>query len=135
MTWEKLLCWVLGGLTLVQIAPIKINPWSWLCNALKQILFGEIMKKLETVSTELSDLRQDVETEKVSSKRWRIMDFANSCLQGRRHTKEEWEHCLTELAWYEDYCERNRIPNGVMVEAGKYLRATYQVRLQKKDFL
>jgi len=119
---------VIGAITLVQITPIKINPWSWLARKLRDVLTGDLERQIK-------GLTQDFIEEKVATKRWRVLDFANSCRQGRQHTHEEWDHCLTELAWYEDYCKRKSIPNGVMEECAVYLRKRYAEHMNNNDFL
>lgn len=119
---------LIGAFTIIQISPIKIDPWRWVARKIKSLITGDLER-------EIKDLAKDVLDEKVNTKRWSVLDFMNSCRQGREHTKEEWEHCISELTWYEDYCERHNIPNGVMVECGKYLRAQYHEHLIKNDFL
>ncbi len=119
---------LIGVITLVQIVPIQINPWSYIMGLIRTSLVGDLEKQV-------ADLTKDMLDEKVNNKRWNILDFANTCRQGRRHTKEEWEHCLEELSWYESYCERHNIPNGVMEETSKYLRGLYQKILHENDFL
>lgn len=123
---------LIGSFTMIQISPLKINPWSWLGKQLRQLIFGDTISNLEK---EVKSIKEDLLDEKVSSRRWQILNFSNSCIRGIQHTKEEWDHCLDDLAWYEDYCEKNKIANGVMIECTKYLRETYQTRLHKKDFL
>lgn len=132
--WDIVL-YLLGALSLVQISPIKINPWSWVGKQIKNMLTGDICTKIDSIAGELDEIKKNYQMEKVSSMRWRVMDFGNSCLQGRKHTKEEWEHCISELAEYESYCNGNSIHNGVMEEMSKFLRKTYRDRLDKKDFL
>lgn len=119
---------LIGTMTIFQISPIKINPWSWIMRNIRKVLVGDLEKSVNELSKEFMD-------ERVNNKRWNILDFANSCRQGRKHTKEEWEHCLDELRWYEHYCEKKHIPNGVMEESAKYLRNVYHERLMKNDFL
>lgn len=116
------------SMTVIQIAPIKVNPWSWIAKKIKQWLIGDLKKSVES-------LQKDVVKSKVDNKRWFILDFANSCRQGRRHTKEEWEHCIDEIAWYENYCAENNIINGVISEGSAYLRRTYHKLLEGNDFL
>jgi len=119
---------ILSAITLIQITPIKINPWSWIAKTVRKALIGNLEAKIDNLSA-------DVLAEKVASKRWLVLDFANSCRQDRKHTHEEWKHCLDELAWYETYCQTHKINNGVMTECDKYLRTEYQKHLQKNDFL
>ncbi len=119
---------VIGAITLVQITPIKINPWSWIGKKIRAALYADLEKKINSLS-------QDFIEEKVASKRWRVLEFANSCRQGTNHTHEEWAHCLHELAWYEDYTKRKGIPNGVIDECAKYLRSQYAAHMERNDFL
>lgn len=128
MQWDKLAWAVAGLITLVEFAPIKINPWKFIGRVIQKLLFGDILSELEK-------LKKEMKEDKIASIRWRVLDFANSCMQSRKHTREEWEHCIGELSVYENYCAENKIPNGVMEETAKYLRYTYQQRLIKNDFL
>lgn len=119
---------IVGAITFVQITPIKINPWSWIGKQIRKVLVGDIEKTIKDIQKEFAD-------EKINNKRWQVLNFANSCRQGRLHTKEEWEHCLEELKWYESYCVQHSIPNGVMEESAKYLRTRYHDHLHNNDFL
>lgn len=125
---QNLVIIFVGVISLVQIAPIKIDPWTWLMKTVKNALIGDLEDELKTLQKEVLD-------EKINNKRWYILDFSNSCLQGRLHTEEEWKHCIAELAWYDNFCITNGIPNGVMEECGKYLRTTYQKLLKENNFL
>ena len=76
-----------------------------------------------------------MEQEKADNKRWNILDFANSCRNGRRHTKDEWHHVIDQLKDYETFVEERGLDNGVMEEEAKYLRRLYAERCEKNDFL
>ena len=115
---------LIGAVTLVEITPIKIHPWKWLTN----LLLGDIRK-------EISDLRNEVTETKVQTWRWNVLDFANSCRNGRRHSHDEWRHTMSQLAEYEAYIERNNIPNGIFDEDARYLRNLYQRLSDENDFL
>lgn len=118
---------LIGAFTLIQISPIKIDPWTWIVNKIKKWFLGDIIEKLQTLENNFVD-------ERARTKRWNILNFANSCRQGASHTKEEWEHCLDELYLYEKHCEEHKIPNGVMVECSKYLKTTFHQLLNDKTF-
>ena len=115
---------IFGSVTLVQIAPIKLNPWTFIGNCIN----GDLKK-------ELSELKRDFEQTKAQDKRWHILSFANSCRNGKRHSKDEWEHLIAELKEYEEYTKRKQIPNGVFEEDAKYLRTLYQKISMENDFL
>lgn len=117
-----------GVLTLVQITPIKINPWSWILSLIRKALYGDIKAELQEVKRELTET-------KVQNWRWNVLDFANSCRNGRRHSHDEWRHTISQLAEYEAYIERNAITNGVFEEDAHYLREEYQKHSNNNDFL
>lgn len=119
---------LIGSVTLVQISPIKVDPWSALLKIVRGALVGEIEKDIQT-------MKQDIEEERADNKRWNILDFANSCRNNRRHTKDEWHHVVSQLKDYEKYVEERDLDNGVMEEEAKYLRKLYAERCEKNDFL
>lgn len=113
-----------GTVTLIEIVPIKIHPWKWLGN----LFLGDLRKDMQSLRNEVTDM-------KVQNWRWNVLDFANSCKNGRRHTLDEWKHTIDQLAEYERYITRNEITNGVFDEDAKYLRDEYQDHCRKNDFL
>lgn len=120
---------IVGTITLIQVSPIKINPWGAIIAYIKKAL------GITALENEIKGMRKDFQDEKVNNKRWNVLNFANSCRQGQSHTQEEWEHCLDELFLYEKYCEDYDIPNGVIVECAKFLRNSYHEHLTNNDFL
>lgn len=119
---------LLGGITLIQLAPIKIDPWSAILRMIRGVLVGDL-------EDSLAELKRDFEEETVTSKRWNILDFANSCRNNRRHSKDEWRHVIDQLKEYETYTQKHHIDNGVIEEEAKYLRRLYQDRCERNDFL
>lgn len=119
---------LIGAFTLIEVVPIKINPWKsifkWIGNAIN----GDIQKNL-------TELKRDFEETKAQDKRWHILNFANSCRNGKMHSKDEWQHVMSELSEYEAYTEKKNIVNGVIEEDAKYLRELYHERNVKNDFL
>lgn len=117
-----------GAVTIIEIVPIKINPWRWILTKLRTWLTGDIREELHNVKNELRET-------KVQNWRWNVLDFANSCRNGRRHSKDEWCHTISQLAEYENYIERNNITNGVFEEDARFLREEYQQHCKNNDFL
>ena len=133
---------ITGVLTLIQIAPIKIDPWTWLLswigsklNAEDRKAIQELSKEVAEVKMEVTDMKHEIEYDKATEKRWHILDFVNSCRNKRRHTREEWNHVISELKEYEEWTEQKNIPNGVIEEDGKYLRQLFQECNRNNDFL
>ena len=119
---------ILGSVTLIQIAPIRINPWSMLLNRIRKGILGDL-------ESDVKALKKDFENEKISAKRWNILEFSNSCRNGRLHSREEWQHVVSQLKEYEVFVKEHQIENGVIEEETKYLRKLYAERNEKSDFL
>lgn len=117
-------------MTLVQLAPIKINPWSWLAQTVgKAMGLDRIEKKLDA-HIFMDDRRM------AASHRARILHFNNELLRDIDHTHEEFREVLAEIDDYEDYCGKHPdYPNNRAVLAVENIREVYKERLKQRDFL
>ena len=116
-------------MTLVQIAPVKINPWSWLARAIGRAVNAEVIKKLDSHIT-MDDRRT------ADGHRARILHFNNELLRNIDHTEEEFNEVLAEIDAYEAYCRNHEdYPNNRAVMAIKNIQGVYMERLKKHDFL
>jgi len=87
---------------------------------------------LSTKIQEVSDRNDENEKDRI---RWEILDFANSCRNNRRHSKEEYNHVIELKEKYERLLEKTGDRNGVFEEDYKYIEKLYAERLEKNDFL
>lgn len=124
-----------GGLlfvlmTLVQLAPIKVNPWSWVAKAI-----GRAMG-IEAIETKLDKHITMDDRRTADGHRSRILHFNNELLRDIDHTKEEFIEVLAEIDAYESYCrDHENYPNNRAVLAIENIREVYKERLKKHDFL
>lgn len=123
MKTEELAGWalILFGLflTIVQISPLKINPWDG--------IFGWIGNKLNAKRDEqMQQLQKQVRELWINNHRQNILSFARECRSEIPHSAEEWSHVLNLCEEYELYTEKKEITNGVVRENTKYLRELYQ---------
>lgn len=81
---------------------------------------------------EVSDRNDENEKDRI---RWEILDFANSCRNNRKHSKEEFNHIIELKVKYERLLEKSGDKNGVFEEDFKYIEGIYAERLEKNDFL
>ena len=116
-------------MTLIQIAPIKVNPWSWLARAIGRAINAEVIAKMDAHIT-MDDRRN------ADGHRTRILHFNNELLRDIDHTKEEFTEVLAEIDAYEEYCrEHPEYPNNRAVLAIENIRGVYKERLKLHDFL
>ena len=116
------------GAGLVEITPIKINPLSWLLKWVGSKVNGEMIKRIEKLET-------NVDTNEMDRIRWEVLDFANSCRNGRRHTQDEFEHIVTLVKKYEGLLEKLGKENGVFEMEYKYIVKLYEKCQQENDFI
>ena len=111
-----------------EITPIKINPITAFLRWIGKKLTGDIRK-------DIADLREDLDKQRMSSIRSLVLDFSNSCLNGKKHTKEEFDHIIAENNTYEELVKQYNIKNEVYSEAYEYIKRIYRKRMDRRDFL
>lgn len=123
-------------LTLIQIAPIKINPWSAIAKTLGRAINKEMMDKLESLDKEVKQLRDATALESALNCRVRIIHFGDETLHGQKHTKEHFDQILRDIDKYEHYCSTHpEFENNVTVLTSARIKEIYQKRLADGDFL
>ena len=115
--WAVVLLIIL--LSLIQIAPVKLNPWD--------SIFGWLGGKLNgRTEAELKQLKKQVCDIWISNHRQSILTFARECRDEIKHDSEEWAHILSLADEYEVYCQKNTVSNGVVKADTEYIRNLYQ---------
>lgn len=154
MNLEELLVGGGGGflllLTLIQISPLKVNPWSAIGRGLKKgvaslgrLLNADVLEKLNQVETAQKETKEKLETHidqddqrEADRVRAAILKFNNELLRDIPHTKEEFIDILAKKDAYEDYCDTHpHYKNSRAVHAIANIERVYDERLQKHDFL
>lgn len=120
---------------IIQITPIKINPWSSLFKWIGKIIVGDTCKKIDGLIDKVNKIEKDVMTNEKDRIRWEILDFANSCRNGRKHTKDEFEHVVALNKKYKKLLAETNDENGVFEIEYQYIQKLYAERLVKNDFL
>ena len=147
MPFEEILGWsglgIAALLSLIQISPIKINPWSAIARWLGRAINGEVIKKLDEVKAgqkantdRLNEhIRLDDERN-ADEHRAKILRFNNELIRDIPHTKEEFVDILADIDVYERYCKQHpEYKNNRAVHAIANIGRVYDERLAKHDFL
>ena len=115
-------------LSLIQLSPIRINPWTWLARSIGRAIHGDVMDKLAKLQTEL-------ETHIADGNRARILDFNGELIRDLSHTQEAYIEILAVIDVYEAYCDGHPdYPNNRATLAIANIKRVYNERLQKRDF-
>lgn len=123
-------------LTLIQIAPVKINPWSWLAKNIGKAINGEVVEKVDNLSTDIRNLRDECEEREATACRTRILRFGDEILHDVRHSKEHFDQILIDITAYENYCASHPdFRNNVAVATIRRINQVYARCISDNDFL
>lgn len=129
--------------SLIQIAPIKIDPWSAMFRWIGRAINGEVLAEIEKVRATQKETGDRLdnhinadEMREADKCRGRILHFNNELLRDIPHTKEEFIEVLKDIDDYEAYCrDHKNYENGRAVHAIGNINRIYDERLKLHDFL
>ena len=126
----------------IEIAPIKVNPLSAIFKWIGDVTNKDVNEqlsgmslKLEDVSNRINIIENRIDMIEINNMRTQILDFANSCMNGRKHTKEEFEHVIDLKNNYDSIIEEKGLKNGRVELAFKYISDLYVRCLNENSFL
>ena len=114
--------WLVVAFTILQISPIKINPWTWigkligrffgwLGKRIGKAINGDVITELEGIKDRLTELekhdeRQDAtrDKDKALDARRRILRFADEVRRKEKHSAEHFHNVLDDITYYKTYC-------------------------------
>ena len=135
---------------LIEITPIKINPWSWLAKKIGGAFNGEVMKEMgnlkqemgsvkaeiKSIKIDVSDIREEAKEREATNRRTRILEFGDEILHGTKYSKEHFDQVLLDVTAYETYCDEHpHYKNSVAEATIKHIKKTYQKCLDDDGFL
>lgn len=127
---------VVLALTVIQVAPVKINPWSAIAKAIGRAINAEVLAELERTRIKLDNHIKTDDERAADMHRARILRFNQELIRSIPHTREEFIEALTEIDRYQRFCrEHPDYPNSRAVHAIANIGRVYDERLQKHDFL
>jgi len=109
-------------LSLVEVSPLKLNPWKWLK------AFYQLPGRLEKLEHEFNDDR---------AFRWRqmIKSYTRQLERGEKFRESEWVEILDTTKRYEDYCEVHPdFKNGYIPDCIEFIRFKHKEVLKTGDY-
>ena len=134
-------------LSIIQIAPIKIDPWSWIARKIGKAFNQEMLEKQDAFVKESQEYRKnnDERMEKLSAKidcrsaedaRSRILRFGDEIKSKTPHSQEYYNQILADMTDYEQYCATHpNFKNERTVATEKVIRNAYEMHMKNNDFL
>ncbi len=131
------------ALSMLEVAPIKVNPWSAIARALGSVINRDVIARLDDISRVQRDTQRRlddhirVDDERTADMhRAKILRFNNELLRDIPHTREEFIEILAEIDGYEAFCrDHPDYQNNRAIHAIANIGRAYDERLQKHDFL
>lgn len=130
-------------LTLIQISPLKINPWSWLAKQIGKAINSDVLTELREVKEDQEELTrklerhiEDDEERDANYHRTRILRFNIGLMRGEEYTHEYFTDMLAEIDEYERYCNTHPdYKNNRAVIAVENIKRAYEDHVRDGDFL
>ena len=127
---------ILVLMTLIQITPIKLNPWSWIGRCIGRAINGEVLEKMEALSQDVKKNKSDDDEQWASLSRSHILRFGDELLHGVAHSKEHFDQILLDISKYEQYCDAHpEYLNNIAHATIEQIKKTYQKCLEENTFL
>lgn len=109
-------------LTLVQISPIKVNPWNKIARAIGKALTVDVLEKMEE--------------DKADNARYRILRFDDEIRHKVLHTEEHFNQIISDVDAYERYCDTHpNYKNSKAISAIENIRETWKRCRSENTFL
>lgn len=104
---------------------------------------SEVLKKLERIEAKINTLEAKVDSNEEKRLegeavqcRVRLLRFIDEVREGRRHTKDSFDQCNSDITVYERYCKNHpEFKNNQTASSIEYFDKLYAERLEKNDFL
>lgn len=120
----------------VQFTPaIKFNPITALCKWIGKAINGEVLQRISGLEARADQQRKSIDENEMDRIRWEVLDFANACRNGVRHTKDEFQHIITLNGKYHGLLKKYSMENGVFDAEYDYISELFQKCQRENDFL
>lgn len=127
---------LLGGSFLVQISPIKINPWTTIGRAIGRWINGELIEKVDNLESQFNQMEKNDAEREAKNARFRILRFGDECQQQVLHSQEHFDQIIEDIDQYETYCaEHPNFKNNKAVLTIANIKETYRRRVAANNFL
>lgn len=142
----SIICFLI--LSLVEISPIKINPWSMLIRWFARLLgISDLKTEIAQVRNRMYELEKKIDNMKISEEekeqlkealaaRRRILRFNDEILLKIKHSKEMFNDILKDITDYDNYCRTHPdFVNQRAVFAEQNVGKAYKKCMEDNDFL
>lgn len=120
----------------VQITPIKVNPWSWLARKIGKAINSDMIDEFKAVREDLDAMKADMEETNAKNLRTKIIRFASEIRVHQLHTKDYFDEIMEDITAYEQYCDTHKdFKNNITITSSELIVETYKKCLEENSFL
>ena len=136
------------ALSLIEISPIKVNPWSMLIKWIARLLgISDLKTEIVQVRDRMDELEKKIDNMQISNDeknqlkealaaRRRILRFNDELLLKIKHSKEMFNDILKDITDYDNYCRTHPdFKNKKAVFAEENVARAYQDCMENNSFL
>ena len=123
---------VIIAVCFIKIPKIELNIWGIIGKSINK----DVTSKVNTLKSEVSELKNDFEVHAVNSCRERILRFNSEIMSDNKtHNKEYYDEILSDIDKYEHYCLNHPdYPNNKALLSIENIKKTYSDLLERGDF-
>ena len=123
-------------LSLIQIAPLKLDPWSHFFKWVGKIINGDVMKEIDGLKKDVNEMKKHEAELEANNERNRILRFDDELRRKIDHSEEFFDQILDDVSSYRRYCLQNKdYPNSKAESAMKNIEDTYRRCKQENKFI
>lgn len=140
MTLTEVIQYAVGAFlalsTVIEISPLKLNPWKLLGKAVGKAINGDVVERLDKIERQQAEAEHRAEQNEALLHRHRILRFGDECKNSVKHSEEMFNQVMDDITEYEKYCrEHPNFPNGKTVVTIEIIKQAYKNCLKENDFL
>ena len=111
-----------------EVSKIKVNPITFVLRWAGKRMFEPFEIRLDAVEKKIDE-------NEIDRIRWEILEFANTCRKGERHTKDEFTHIIAQNDKYHKILNAYNMTNGQIDADYEYIEGLYKRCQEQNDFL
>lgn len=120
----------------IQITPaIKWNPLTALFGWIGKLANKSVVDQINGLKAELQEVKTRQQTNEKDRIRFEVLNFANSCRNKVKHTKDEFMHIIEINDKYKQLLNETNDVNGVFTAEYRYIMEIYRKCQQENSFL
>lgn len=120
---------IVGSVTLIQISPLRIDPWTYIGKAVQGIL------GITGIQKRLDEMEKKADEKRMKQLRAAILDYANSCRNKQKHTYAEFQDVFRWYAEYNELIDKYGFENHFLEDEYEYIRKIFHRCQEENSFL